>query len=214
MLKEKSIKVFKGTKLTLTVVDKESGSYVLSCGNDVLHKGTVKECSFCGRKIYNSTRPIDICDSCHQKVAVNLVVPQKDKEEKPIIEKRRVGRPPKSTAENVVASVRGKGKRPRRSIRSIVKTYKSTIEVPKLQQYLDVLDGMSNTWNIDTRKDTTLMILDLIAKHKNLDKMANAVGCNRHTLYCYLLHYRRVNLVSTPDYKNYEIKTPYYLNNK
>lgn len=213
MLKEKSIKVFKGTKLTLTVVDKESGSYILSCGNDILHKGTVKECSFCGRKIYNSTRPIDICDSCHSKVAVNLVVPQKDKEEKPVIERKRVGRPPKSNRVDTQKRTR-KEKRTRNPIKTIVKTYKPTIEVPKLQEYLDVLDGMSNGNNIDTRKDTTIMVLDLIAKHKNIDKMCEAVNCNKHTLYCYLLQYRRVNLVSTPDYKNYEIKAPYYLNNK
>ena len=178
--------------------DKEKGTFGSKVvGYGVANAGRAFECKACGKAVvdndyYNDMR---FCPDCLNELKRQLM---------PKGEPAKLEEKPKK---------RGADKAKRNYVSKVVSKYKVEIVVPTIQEYLDVLDGMRGVrsdYGSRRARKIVLMFLDMISKGYDIDKMAEVTSLNKHTIYCYFLDLRKVNLVTTKDNINFNIVPPYH----
>lgn len=201
----KKIKVFEGADLEIRL-DRERGVWCSAMAGKVFAKGRAYSCNCCGAKVIDNdfSNNLRICPDCIKNIK-GQIEPKKEcscgcKEE---------------NKNNVRYKTRKSDKRPSvgNAIRFFNK-YKVEIVVPTVQEYIDVMSGMTSI-SRNYPKKRVLALLDMCAKGMTRKEIAEATGLNEHTIYCTMLDFRRVNLVTTKDNVRYQIVPPYhYITNK
>lgn len=195
--------------------DKEKGTFGSKVvGYGVSNAGRAFECKACGKAVvdndyYNDMR---FCPDCLNELKRQLM----PKGEPTKLEEKKTTTPTKTYVKKCVKKIeKSKCKSSSKgSISGFLRNYKVQIVVPTLQEYLDVYVGLRSSKvkvdNLDKLKKLVLCLLDLIAKGNSREDITRKTGLNDHTVYCYLLEFRKVGLLTTKDNKVFHIVPPYH----
>lgn len=209
----KRIKVFEGADLEIRL-DREKGVWYSAIAGKVLAKGRAYSCNCCGVNVIDNdfSNNLRICLDCIKNIK-GQIEPKKEcscghKEENKTNDGRWVD-PNKKYKERKSDK--------RSSVGNAIKffnRYKVEIVVPTIQEYLDVMAGMTSI-SRNYPKKRVLALLDMCAKGMTRKEISKATGLNDHTIYCTMLDFRKVNLVTTKDNVRFQIVPPYhYITNK
>ena len=204
----KRIKVFEGADLEIRL-DRERGVWCSAMAGKVFAKGRAYSCNCCGANVIDNdfSNNLRICPDCIENIKGQIEPKKEETTTKSTPDGAWFDPSKKMRVDKVTRPSVGKAIR-------FFRKYKVEIVVPTIQEYIDVMAGMQSIAR-NYNKKRVLSLLDMCAKGMTRKEIAAATGLSDHTIYCTLLDFRKVNLVTTKDNEHYHIVPPYhYITNK
>ena len=199
----KKIKLVEGADLEISF-NKEKGIWNATVAGNVLSSGRAFTCNICGNGVVDNEvkNTMKVCPKCIENLKSQIEPKKEETAAKSTPDGAWLDPSKKMRVDKVTRPSVGQAIR-------FFRKYKVEIVVPTIQEYLDVMAGMQSIAR-NYNKKRVLSLLDMCAKGMTRKEISKATGLADHTIYCTLLDFRKVNLLTTKDNEHYHIVPPYH----